>query len=456
MKKILPYLLLIALMNGLPVAEAQTKKQRATAATDAATVSARKISVAYTDGLKAYYTANTSQAINIFNGILLDNPSHDPSHYMLAKIAIDKRYYTIALDHLQKASKLDKNNIWYKVEMAQLLVESEEYAQAAKLWEQICKEKTNNEYYLFSLAMCYYYMQKYDKFIGIYNKVEQLMGYHPEITEAKVAAWLAMDKVKEAANEYDQLIKIFPNNAEYYLNAASIYSSNGMMDKAMPYFQKAAQLNPDQPDRLQYLFSYAMDNNDRASALDNLTALFKSDKVQWEEKRDMLGSYLTRFADAQSAKDAETLIGYELARPNPSADVYAIMGSVCLKQNKMKESADWFEQAFIKEPSLFASFFQPYVKALTAINEWNRLLPFEDEILELYPQNANAYRLLGSAYMLVKDYDKAIDRLKKALSFAYDKTDLHDICVLLEESCRQIGDEASAESYARKAASYRN
>ena len=142
MKKILLYLLLSTVLF-LPVLDGQTKKQRNVAATDKASVSARKIAVAFTDGLKAYYTGNTNEALKVFNGILLDNPKHDASHFMLAKIDADKKDYRSAIAHLQSAAKIDKNNVWYKVDMAQYYQEIQEYAAAAKLWEQICKSKNN-------------------------------------------------------------------------------------------------------------------------------------------------------------------------------------------------------------------------------------------------------------------------------------------------------------------------
>ena len=52
------------------------KKTRNVAKTDATSVNHRKISVQYTEGLKAYYSGNMSEALKIFNGILLDNPKH--------------------------------------------------------------------------------------------------------------------------------------------------------------------------------------------------------------------------------------------------------------------------------------------------------------------------------------------------------------------------------------------
>ena len=198
------------------------KTTRNIAKTDVSSVSARKISVQYTEGLNAYYSGNASEALKIFNGIILDNPKHDASYFMLARIYPDQQNVHEAVNALQQAIKIDKNNIWYKVDLADLYMQMEEYATAAKLWEQICKEKDNNEYYLYSLSEAYLNMKKLDKVIDTYNRMEAIIGHNDDITRVKVSIWLYTNKVKEAVGEYDKLIKMFPHNADYYIQAGNI------------------------------------------------------------------------------------------------------------------------------------------------------------------------------------------------------------------------------------------
>lgn len=446
-------ILMVALL--VPNMQAQTKKQRNIAATDQASVSARKIAVAFTNGLKAYYTGNTNEALKVFNGILLDNPKHDASHYMLAKIDADQKNYRSAIYHLQTASKIDKKNIWYKIDMAQNYVELQDYAAAAKLWEQICKVKDNNEYYLMTLAGCYYELQKYDKMIQVYDRMEQLIGYHEELTDYKVQVFLALDKVQEAVGEYDKLIKMYPDNAAYYTKAATIYASNNMIDKAMPYFSKAAELDPSNAELLVNLFSYWFYQKDQQQTTHFLTLAFQSPKVLWHEKRSMVSQYLNAFNNMEATETAQRLLEEELKNSPGNAEVYAYLAGVYLAEKKMRMCADTFERAFQLDPSLMADFFKPYLSAVESLNEWSRLLPFEEELLELYPQNAHVYMLLGSAYYDVKNYDKAISLLLKAESFAYEKQDLYNICMSLMQAYEQKGDAEKAFEYDQKAHKYK-
>ncbi|MBO4488570.1 MAG: tetratricopeptide repeat protein [Bacteroidales bacterium] len=451
-KSLLYIILMVALL--VPSLQAQTKKQRNIAATDKTSVNARKIAVAYTDGLKAYYTGNTNEALKVFNGILLDNPKHDASHYMLAKIDADKKDYHSAIAHLQSASKIDKKNIWYKVDMAQYYQEMEDYAAAAKLWEQICKEK-KNEYYLMALAGCYYEMHRYDKMIQVYDRLEELLGYQNEITEYKVQIYLAMDKVHEAVGEYDNLIKMYPDNAEYYIKAATIYATNDMLDKAMPYFSKAAELDPSNAELLMNLSSYWFYQKDQPQTSHFMTLAFQSPKVNWAEKRSMVSQFLTVFNNEKATETARQLLEEELKNTPDNAEVYAYLAGVYLAEKKMRMCADAFERSFQLDPSLMADFFKPYLAAVESLNEWTRLIPFEGELLELYPQNAHVYTLLGSAYYDAKNYDKAISLLTKAESFAYEKQDLYNICMSLMQAYEKKGDAEKAYEYDQKAHKYK-
>ena len=137
MKRILTLIIIISTFAVAVHAQQTQKKTRKVADVTASAVSDRKISVRYTDGLKAFYSGNNSEALKIFNGIILDNPKHDPSYFMLAKLYTEKKNYQDAADCLLSAIKIDKTNVWYKVELANLYMKMEDYVDAAKMWESI-------------------------------------------------------------------------------------------------------------------------------------------------------------------------------------------------------------------------------------------------------------------------------------------------------------------------------
>lgn len=445
--------IIVALSFCLPSFAQAQKKTRNIAKTDAASVSARKVSVQYTNGLKSFYTGNTNEALRIFNGIILDHPKHDPSYFMLSKIYAEQKNYHDAVDQLQKAIKVDKKNVWYKIALANTYMEMQEWGSAAKLWESICKEKTNNEYYLYSLAECYYELNKLEKVIESYNRMEAIMGTNDELTRVKAALWLYANKVKEAVGEYDRLIKMYPHNSDYYVKAGNIYQSNGMMPQAMQYYEKAAELNSEDPQLNLTMASYWEQQGDAEKQLQCLLRVFRSTSVDIAQKKPYMRQMMSkalRGQDATAMKGALQL-AEALTEAHPeSGEGYAYQASICFAQQKYAEAIPLYEKALEKDNTSYA-IWQDYCSVLKNVNRLPEILKYEKDITELFPQNAELLCNIGLAYLQQNNAEQAIKYLKQAKSFAYESSQLAVIYNALSQAYKKIGDEENAAEYAKKA-----
>ncbi len=438
----------------LPTTAQNTKKTRNVAETSESAVSARKLSVKFTEGLKAYYTGNTSEALSVFNGILLDNPNHDAAWFMLAKIDKDRKEYADAINALQKAIKIDKNNVWYKIEMAKLYALTEDYAYAAKLWEQVCKEKDNNEYYLYALAECYMSLNKTEKTIKTYDRMEKIMGSNDELTRVKASLWLYMNKVNEAVNEYEKLIKRYPHNAEFYVKAGFIYQSNDMLDKAYPYFAKAQELTPDDPELNLVLSAYWEKQNQPDKMMAALKKVFENPDVDTDVKKQSIRLFMASAAKPD-ASDEEVSRAEELAdvliRVNPVfSEGYLCKARICFIRRNFADALPLYEKALQYDNTAF-SVWSDYFFVLDSLHQWKNLLNHEQEIQELFPQNSKVLYSLGKAYLEVNEPDRAEEYLKQALSCAFLNNDKSAIYKALGEAYHQMGDEQAAAVYRKKA-----
>ncbi len=438
----------------LPTAAQNNKKTRNVAETSESAVSARKLSVKFTEGLKAYYAANTAEALSVFNGIVLDNPKHDAAWFMLAKIAKDRKDYADAINALRKALKIDKNNVWYKVEMAKLYALTDDYAYAAKLWEQVCKEKDNNEYYLYALAECYMSLNKTEKIIETYDRMENLMGSNDEITRVKASLWLYMDKVKEAVNEYDKLIKIYPHNAEFYVKAGFIYQSNDMLDKAYPYFAKAQELTPDDPDLNLILSAYWEQQQRPDKMMDAIRKVFENPNVGTDVKKQCIHIFMAA-AVKSDASDEEMSRAEELAdlliRMNPDfSEGYLCKARLCIVRKNYADALPLYEKSLQYDNTAFGVW-EDYFYVLDSLKQWKNLLKYEQEVQELFPQSNRVLYSLGKAYLEVNEPDRAVEYFKQAMSYSFTNNEKTVIYKALGEAYHQMGDEKAAAMYWKKA-----
>ena len=452
--KIRTLVTVLLVVSGLAAAAQPTTTPRDVVQIDAASLKARQISVRFTNGLKAYHTGNLSEALNIFNGILLDNPKHDASYFMLSMVYTSQNNTREAIDALQHAIKLDKSNIWYKVDLADLYMQTENYAQAAKLWEQICKVKDNNEYYLYTLSEAYVNMEKFDKVVDTYNRMEKLMGHNDEITRAKVSVWLYQNKVNEAIAEYESLMKIYPHNSDYYVKAGDICQSNNMPEKAIKYYQKAAEMNSDDPNLNINLANYYAKLGDDSKKNEYLSKVFANADVSMDEKvpymRGMIAKAL-RENNPQNLMSASMFSDTLIAVHPDNANGYAFKATLLTVQKKYTEALSFYEKALDLDNTSY-SVWDDYCYVLNQLDKWERLLKYEDELMTLFPTNAVMLTNLGLGHLYAKHPDKSIELLKQALSYTYEKEQKRLLYNALAENYLLKNDQETANQWRAKAA----
>lgn len=429
------------------------KQGRHPAATDAPAVSARKISARFTDGLKAYYSGNSQEALKIFDGILLDNPKHDASYFMLSKIYADREMLPEAADALRHALVLDKENIWYKVDLATLYMDMAEYSGAAKLWEQICKVKSNNEYYLYALSEAYLNLKKYGRVIDTYDRMEQIIGHNDELTKNKASLWLYMDKVSEAVNEYDKLIAIYPYNADYYIQAGDICQSNGRPEQAMAYYARAIEINPDDPELSITLAAYWEQKGDSAMQMRYMLRYFRNPAADLSGKIPYMRNILQNAINSGDEENIRNLepLALALMQTHPQAgEGYAFHAGIRLLLKQYEAAKDDFEEAFKRDKTSFSTW-EDYCYVLEQLNQMAEILKYEKDIVELFPNNAFLLFSLGRAHLANGEAGEALFYLKRALENTYESTRAALIYEATGDAYNLKGEHDKARDYWEKA-----
>ncbi len=447
MKKIAVILLLLVI--SVAVSAQGGRKTRHIADMGKSAVSARKISVQYTEGLKAYFSGRASEALKIFNGITLDDPKHDASYFMLSKIYTDQKNYSDAVDALQKAIKVDKKNVWYKVDLANVYFKKEDYLSAAKLWEQICNEKTNNEYYLYSLSECYMELGRPEKVIETYDRMEKIIGYNDELTRVKASLWLYMNRVKDAVGEYDKLIAAYPHTADYYVKAGNIYQSNGSLDKAYEYYQKAFEITPDDPQLNMALATYWEQKKNTEKTMFHLEKVFADPAVELSEKTPYMRSCMAVAARTRLPQDvsrADRLADALISAHPHEAEGYVSKARLQVLLSKYEEAFPLFQKAIQKDNTSY-SLWEDFCYVINKLQRWQEILPYEQDINELFPQNSGLLYYIGMGYLQKKNADKAIDYLKQALTFTYEADNKSLIYQSLGDAYQLKGDADTARDY---------
>ena len=122
--------------------------------------------------------------------------------------------------------------------------ESAEYWQVIRNLQTIESLNIGFEDTLYLLAASHKHLGIYDK---AQNYFERAMRQKPD--DAKIwleLAYMYLDqnRLKEAADAYQQITKLFPDNFQFWIDLSNIYSRMGDQARSNAAYQKAAQLEP--------------------------------------------------------------------------------------------------------------------------------------------------------------------------------------------------------------------
>lgn len=281
------FLIWVSIALCVTISAQPAKKMRHTASNTKEAVTDRQITSRFNEGLRAYYTAQYEEAEQAFSGILTVAPKHAPSYYMLARVYAGKQLYMESENAIKQAVKLDKNNIWYLVALAESYIRTESFKEALPLWEKICREMPDNVQYLRNLALCYEKTGAADKAADIRARIERLFppdssgkssdnpvasgnsGEHKtqglnalkagqyDLAVAQLSLALKEDdtdydlwsafaeavaksgKWSELTALEDDLTTLFPQSAALLSSLAGAFLKSGQPEKAVEYYKQA-------------------------------------------------------------------------------------------------------------------------------------------------------------------------------------------------------------------------
>jgi len=280
------FLIWVSIALCVTISAQPAKKTRHTASNSKEAVTERQITSRFNDGLRAYYTAQYEEAEQVFSGILTIAPKHAPSYYMLARVYAGKQQYVESENAIKQAVKLDKNNIWYQVALAESYIRTESFKEALPLWEKICRELPDNAQYLRNLALCYEKTGAADKAAEVRARLDKLSpdtdgkpSGEPVVASGSgeyktqginalksgrydVAVAQLSQALKEDDTDYDlwsafaeavaksgkwseltaredDLTTLFPQSAALLSSLAGAFLKSGQPEKAVEYFKQA-------------------------------------------------------------------------------------------------------------------------------------------------------------------------------------------------------------------------
>jgi predicted Zn-dependent protease len=446
MKKITLFLSVFIFFWGSVSAQKKSKNQKKQPSEQVmpATAEQQKNTALFIEAVKERLNGNYTQAENLLLDIISKTPSHDAAHYEYAKILIQKNRYSAAIDELKTAVLLDEKNIWYKILLAETYDDINQFTQSEKLWGEIIISNPQNIEYIYKYTLSLIFQNKLKEAINGYNMIEIQVGVDKEITDAKKNIWLRLDKIDNAAKEMEKLAEAYPTESQYYLDIADLYIVNRMLDKAIPYLKKAEKIDQNNPLINITLYNYYTENKKYEEAFGYLVKAYASDKLDIDEKINMLLKYYISSTD--SLKIYQLLNNLLKAHPeDPKA--WSIYADFLVRDNRIVEAKTAYEKVIELDDSKYLVWKQ-YLAVLLEINDMDEAYRQGQTAMSLFPMQAFPYLVCGIAASVKKEYENAVSVLEDGKKYAVDENITMQFMLFLAESYSHLKDfENSDKNY---------
>lgn len=395
----------------------------------------RKFDYFYLEGTRLAQKGEIDAAFDMLRQAAAVDTMSASVKYALASYYLQLNKPQIAYDMIKDAARIDKDNYWYGMMLANLAQNLGDNEQAEKAYQTLIANNPQKPELNYMLAETYAQKGEYQKAIDSYEKMEQSMGIMEPITLQKVKLYKALKNDEKAYAEVEKLIKAYPQEIGYLILLGDIYLNDNKDDKALEMYDRAEKMELDNGYLLVSKANYYNRKGDKERYLGEIRKALSNKKIDVETKVKILTDYLSDLLQKKENLDQAYQLFSELVDMHPQEEsIYSLYAEFLLSQKKYKEAGEQLQVAVDLAPNN-----KQYWLQLMGVNmqlgELDEVITAGEKALTYIPDAAEIYMYMGSGYAMQKDYDKAVDILKRGISHLDENNN-----TLVSDYYGQLGD----------------
>ncbi|MGV3603245.1 MAG: tetratricopeptide repeat protein [Dyadobacter fermentans] len=399
-----------------------------------------------TEGMKFMMKDEPDRALPVFEKLAQINPQDATTHYLVATALIKLEKYDEAINASKKAFDIDKENIFYAQQLAELYAKRRKYAEAAQIYETLVARNPENIEYGIELAAVYVFNDQFDKAIETYNRLEKSMGVTEEITHQKQQLYLRQNNLEKALAEGKKLIEAEPGEVSYRVELAEMLIANDRIVEAVAPLEEALKINPDEAQAHVLLADIYRRNGDVQKCNQELKQVFANPNLDADPKIRVLSGYLTMLKTENEVNEAISL-ARQLSETHPNeAKATVIYADLLTRQSKFAEARDLYIKAAGADPNVF-QVWGAILQLDGQLNQPDSMLVHSEKALELFPNQGMFWYFNGMANLMKKNFKEATSALEESLKMMGENPQLVPLIhAQLGDAFNGIGDHEKSDA----------
>ena len=257
-----------------------------------------------------------------------------------------------ALIYFEKAVKYNEDNFYYKVSLATLYLELQQYTQAIAVYEAlVLQDPDKSDLYLY-LSESYRLDGNIGKAIESLDKLENATGLNERISLQKFQLYSVLDDKAKAYAELSKYIEKYPKEIKYYVLLGNIYVQDNKLNEAYMILSKARAINPDNPYLITAMANYYEKADRKEDAQRELNIALLSPQLDIDTKTTILAQYInTLHQNKGGTERANALLDTLIIEHPQEPKLNLIYGELLMLQQKNEEAQNQYRIFAESNPS---------------------------------------------------------------------------------------------------------
>ena len=403
------------------------------------------------EGNKQKMLGNYDQAVAYFIKCTELKPEEAAPYYELCGLSVSYGDLASAQKYAEKAYKIDSENKWYKIMLADVSKRRGDLKRTIELLNELASEYPDVSDYHMELAVTYMAMNRPKDAINEYELLEKNFGESELIAYEKERIYEKIGDNASSRKELEKLIRLNPSEANYYGMLAEAYLSIGNTSEAKKVYDMLLEIDPDNGIAFLSLSEYYRIMKQPDSSFIYLKKAFASDDVTIDTKIQILINNYVRTLNIGTNKEKalELLTIIEEKYPKEPR-TYMIKADFLLQENRLVEASEQLKKSLALDKN--------------NRNVWEQLLLIEldqhrfkeleiesKKALEYFPNYSNFYLMNGTALFIQQKYDEAITILKTGENYVINnEVQLMQFYIYIGDSYDRLKDYENSDLYFEK------
>lgn len=369
----------------------------------------RKFDYFYYEAANLKNAGKYDAAFDLFSYSLELDTTASPVLYELAMFQLQRNRPEKAVEMLKSAVAHSDDNFTYRMTLAGLYRNLGMYGEASASYEELVKrypDKTELNYYL---ADALTQEGEIGQAIDAYNALESAMGMNETLSLQKFKLYQTLKQPDKAFEEIEKLADKYPMNARYRLLMGDLHLENEEADKALACYQKAHEIDADDPRYIVSMANYYDQTGNKDAAEQEIRDALVNEKLDVQTKVGILSRYVQRLQQTQQGiENANSLFQTLLDQHPEDTELKLMYGSLLMAQQKEDEAKFQFQLVTEMEPSNEGAW-QQLLNISLKSEDIPEVIRICTRCKELFPEAPEYYFYLGIGYYMQEKYQESLD-----------------------------------------------